>query len=405
MDSFKQDSVVCRDLRLPLAVMVVFIHSFGYPADVVIPDITGGNLSNIDIYNLIRVLFSRVLTHISVPCFFVISGYYFFYDVSKKGEIKVSYFRNKWKKRFWSLLVPYVTWNIVYILWMLGYRAVYSLVGTSEGGVNSVLEELSEKGILSIFWNYHEWPESYTNIFGDVISYSSPILMPFWFIRDLIVVVLCTPIIYLAVKKHTKATISILMLLYILGIETSVPGLSLESLFFFSLGAAFSINGQSITEFVSKPRIRNISYVIALATLFLSVINYGKENYITCFYYRMYCIFGIISLFNIMLLSTLLVSKLKFAKFSDATFFIYALHNFIGLFIARKILDIVIPGISAYLEAHNSLSVALTSQQLLMAIAYYLTLPFLASAVCVALYMLTKRILPSPLFGLLNRGK
>ena len=114
--------------------MVVFIHSFGYPADVVIPDITGGNLSNIDIYNLIRVLFSRVLTHISVPCFFVISGYYFFYDVSKKGEIKVSYFRNKWKKRFWSLLVPYVTWNIVYIYGCLVIGLFIRLLVPQRGG-------------------------------------------------------------------------------------------------------------------------------------------------------------------------------------------------------------------------------------------------------------------------------
>lgn len=60
-------------LRLPLTVMVVFIHSFfSYPV---------GDASYIGlmIYECVRIFFSHVVSHIAVPVFFLVSGYYFFY--------------------------------------------------------------------------------------------------------------------------------------------------------------------------------------------------------------------------------------------------------------------------------------------------------------------------------------
>lgn len=70
-------------LRFPLVVAVVFIHSFGEPKEYVLPLQNISTFSGVDIYNLTRICFSHVLTHIAVPVFFVISGYLFFYNVKE----------------------------------------------------------------------------------------------------------------------------------------------------------------------------------------------------------------------------------------------------------------------------------------------------------------------------------
>lgn len=67
-------------LRFPLIIGVVFIHSFGnYPYDLQI--MHSDPFSGVSIFNWIRICLSNVITHISVPAFYLISGYLFFYNL------------------------------------------------------------------------------------------------------------------------------------------------------------------------------------------------------------------------------------------------------------------------------------------------------------------------------------
>ena len=52
MNNQTLDSKVCRNLQLPLAIMVVFLHSFGLPSDVDIAGIDYTSLTGLDFYNL-----------------------------------------------------------------------------------------------------------------------------------------------------------------------------------------------------------------------------------------------------------------------------------------------------------------------------------------------------------------
>ena len=47
-------------LRFPLAVAVVFIHSFGYPLTYTLPALNIHSFSGMDVYNVIRICFSQV---------------------------------------------------------------------------------------------------------------------------------------------------------------------------------------------------------------------------------------------------------------------------------------------------------------------------------------------------------
>lgn len=63
--------------RFPLAVLVVFIHYIGI-GDMTISASSFCDISSYDAYSFIRVLFSRVISQVAVPAFFLISGYLFY---------------------------------------------------------------------------------------------------------------------------------------------------------------------------------------------------------------------------------------------------------------------------------------------------------------------------------------
>ena len=121
-------------LRFPLIVGVVFIHCFGKPFDFDAVDFA--HLSAMDCYNLFRVAVSRVLTHVCVPVFYLISGYLFFIRL-EKWDYKV--YLDKLKKRCKSLLMPFLIWNSLAI--------VLSLIGIyRHNGMLGIQNFFIEKG-------------------------------------------------------------------------------------------------------------------------------------------------------------------------------------------------------------------------------------------------------------------
>lgn len=76
-------SEVIKAIRLPLALMVVYIHNFGEPKVVDTLSIDYLHLSLFDVYNLIRVAITQVITHCAVPIFYIISGYLFYQRLQK----------------------------------------------------------------------------------------------------------------------------------------------------------------------------------------------------------------------------------------------------------------------------------------------------------------------------------
>lgn len=70
-------SSIITSVRFPLAVMVVYVHSFG-EGNVIISKIDWRSFSFENLYDVIRVLVSGTISGIAVPTFFLISGYLFF---------------------------------------------------------------------------------------------------------------------------------------------------------------------------------------------------------------------------------------------------------------------------------------------------------------------------------------
>lgn len=184
-------------------------------------------------------LFIRLgLTLIAVPFFFIISGYLFFRNIDGSWQG----FKSKYKSRFNSLFIPYVYWNLFWALIILLFNEIDSQFYTRTQSLNSF------KDVITI--------SSLKNIVGCFIR-SCPD-SPLWYVRDLIILVLFSPIIYKLTNKFKSPFLLLaLSLLYFAGlviIPLKYPyfggfilsGNFVLSLFFFSVGAYLSICGKDI---------------------------------------------------------------------------------------------------------------------------------------------------------------
>lgn len=256
MSDDKVQSMVIDWLRFPMAIGVVFIHSRGLNLNV-----TNYNYGEVLLYDFIRNVFSSSIAEICVPTFFFFSGFLFF---CKMKDWDLSFYINSIQKRIRTLIVPYILWNIIAIFGSLLFAFIYSI--EKKDAVSIFVNELVSKGFYGVFWNWIKTP-LHSNIMGWSTSLITPLDGPLWFMRDLIVVSLFSPIIYYVIKKTKYFGILLLSIAYLTQIWTFFPGFGISSFFFFSSGAYFSINGKNfVAEFYKA---RKICYIISLVSFVL----------------------------------------------------------------------------------------------------------------------------------------
>lgn len=206
-------------LRFPLIVLVVFIH-----ANVSESYEINGLTSSIEKF------FASYLTAGAVPTFFFISGFLFC-----RTGLTIDSYKNKLRRRVHSLLIPYLIWSsIAFAILSIKYLPCFS----------------------SLFDNLHKNPYDWYLFFmsyidrpvpeGSVTNHT-PLLFPLWYVRDLMILVLITPLLY-AFKRYSFAVIAILsiiccyncakdnefpifsLLFYTMGLHCTPPQLSKESI-------------------------------------------------------------------------------------------------------------------------------------------------------------------------------
>ncbi|MBV4186261.1 MAG: acyltransferase [Phocaeicola dorei] len=210
-------------LRFPLIVAVVFIHT--NLADVMINGRLLVNEGQFPIHDLFRHIITNELARIAVPLFFFISGFLFFYHT----DFSMKMYKQKLKKRVRTLLVPYLFWNtVVFLLFFLTQIFFSSMTS----GRNKLIVDYGWLDWMNLFWNYRE---------------GMPVCYQFWFIRDLIFVVLFVPVLYYFIKYCKAFAVVLLGGLWLFDLWFDMPGVNIAAFFFFSLGAWFSIYRHDFT--------------------------------------------------------------------------------------------------------------------------------------------------------------
>ena len=62
-------------------------------------------------------LSARILSSFVVALFYLVSGYLFFLHLH---DWDGSVWKQKMTRRIWTLLIPYVIWNMLYVIFMIG---------------------------------------------------------------------------------------------------------------------------------------------------------------------------------------------------------------------------------------------------------------------------------------------
>ena len=287
MDSVKLQSATIDLLRFPLAIMVIFIHMNPEVSNLF--DVDFSLISGHGIYNVTGVLLSHVLTHIAVPTFYLISGFLFFINFQKwswKG------YKKKLSSRIKTLLVPYLLWNAIpFLLAVLAMLAAVAIKGKPIEGVETFIVEKN----WHIFYDCNEWGTTRINWLGENLRMTGPYDLPLWFLRDLIVATMMTPIIYYAIKKSGLFIISILFVAYISRIWTLLPGFHIIAFFYFSTGAYFALNKINVIQFVDKYKLLFIPICIIL--LVATTIYDGANTVIGQNIYPLFVCTGVLTVF------------------------------------------------------------------------------------------------------------
>lgn len=192
-----------------LMVGVVFIHSVVQ--------------NDISLSSIIQVFISHYLLQFCVPLFFIISGYLFFLNVNKMSS---NIYLNKLKKRFKTLVVPYFIWTLL----IFGLVYFFQLLPVVRNFFPIKFSEMTSGEVIK---NAIVYPYNY----------------PLWFIRELIIYILITPLIYLFLRY---ISVMFLVILFFYGLfydsffNYHIKILQVYPFFFFALGSYLGLSKNNL---------------------------------------------------------------------------------------------------------------------------------------------------------------
>jgi surface polysaccharide O-acyltransferase-like enzyme len=262
---------------------------------------------------LVQQFISNGLTRIAVPLFFVISGFLFFL----KFEPTFEGYASKVKKRMLTLFVPYVLWSF------LGIALYFTLQSIPQS------RPFFSKGLIRDY--------SFTEFLDRLFLH--PIPYQFWFIRDLIILVLLSWVIFYMLKATKFYILTVFFAVWIAGLDYII--LDNRSLLFFSVGAAISIRKSHFlsVDFSKKAVWFLVLWILSVAIkTALEFIDFGHVFAVSLIY-NFSILAGMAafwSLYDRLFLNCEPKTYLNSSLFG-LTFFIFAIHEPL-LTIIKKVL-------------------------------------------------------------------
>lgn len=342
----KESSDTINILKCILAIGVVMIH-----IRLSVIEIDGENIllnGQFDSFNTFYRLI-MIFLRVCVPVYFMISGFLFFMKAPEKPNI--SFFKESYKKRIRSLLIPYLIGNIIAIfLFVIGEKFIPNIMG----GGHQNISDYSFPDILMSFWRMP----------GNM----DPINQVLWFLRDLMVMILLSPVFYWLIKKTDYWCLILFFLNYIFEGTRDIPGFRPVAIFFFSFGAFFSIKGEDIFTNMKK----YVWYLLAAYILLFFIASITELNYIK----NLSVVAGVPVVTIIVYYLVKRCSWTFDTKWIAATFFLYIYHNF-PVTVVKKLLIMLIHPTSS-----------------LDCLIIYFVTGIIVVVVMLVLYFLLKKLMP-----------
>ncbi len=294
--------------------------------------IQGGyvSLENMPFFQELNYFIDGFLRGQSVPIYFFISGYVFFLGVTLTREK----YAQKLKSRVKTLLIPYLIWNVVFALIRALFRLLPGFSSVSQNsGSNALQLNLTLSGLLETFWDNSKGllvPVTPQLSAESVPTAIYPADYPLWFVRDLMIVVLCAPLLYWILKRARHWFVLLLGILWFALPYWVASGhwyQLLMAFFFFSWGAYMSVNEKDMMhEFNRFFKPSMVGYPL-LALLYVASVHYCPDLSATI--KKVNILVGLFFAYNaaFWLLSHKVCKMSPFL--ASSSFFIYVTHAFV----------------------------------------------------------------------------
>lgn len=306
-------------LRFPLALVVLTIHTWSSDGFYLQGDFV--DLQNYPFFQEVNYWIDGFLRGQSVPIYFFISGFVFFFGVEWN---RTTYLR-KLKNRVKTLLIPYLIWNAVAIA-----LTFIKLVPLFDGFRAADADfRFSIRALSGCFW------DNSVGLFSARIDtqpssgFIYPIDVPLWFLRDLMIVVLCTPLLYRLLKcAGIHAVVGLGLLWFATGYwDLGHANQLMDAFFFFSWGAYLSIRKKDMLEVFGRYFKRSLWAYPLLALSYILAMHYWPEAAFSI--KRLNILTGLLFAYNAAawLLDRNICKPNAFL--ASSSFFIYATHWFV----------------------------------------------------------------------------
>ena len=275
-------------LRFPLIFFIILLHCYS------VVRLEGSH----SIYFRTVYPFALWIGETGVPGFFFISGYLFF--KSKKS------YKQKLETRFHTLLIPYLLWNgMLLALCLIAY-----ITGHSQDINHRDIADFEIIDYIRLFWDRG----TYDN--GNFV----PILCPFWYIRNLLIMSVLSPIFFYIIRYVRKIFLLCVTIWWFMTFDNAfIP----QTILFFCLGAYFSIHDINPLEMVSKNK-KLLLTLFVLCSIADMAMHMGWSTPISLQVHRLSLIFNIPAL---LLMADFCVSKgISCKLLPNATFIVFAVH-------------------------------------------------------------------------------
>ncbi len=242
------------------------------------------------------------IARISVPFFALAAGFFFFLSYKNISSYPLAI-----KKRTYSVFIPYVIAST--LIFIVDYLYGKVLWSSAEGSLSQVF--------VSIFLK--------------------PVSIQFWFLRDLIFLVLISPAIFIAVKHFKLWAVLPLLGLWFVDIEiTPILAdrhiITIETFSYFVLGGYLSRNVYIFEKLITALS-RRVTVFICLVYLTLCTVRVYIDPYMANWYVNSYELHTLIiqntsifiGVFLIIKLSSCVIYK-RLIYLSQFTFFVFLFH-------------------------------------------------------------------------------
>lgn len=283
------------------SILVFFIHSYFAP----------NNLGNgfISIVNQkTSFFFSRSITQFAVPMFFMLSGISFFKEYNSKKYL------TKIKSRVYTLIIPYLLWNTVWMLWEIfcSYSFISKFSGAGE-----------------------PYPLTLASILKGIFFYECNI--PFWFVFDIIIFSLAAPLMFLIIRNKYIGVASVigLSIVSLFGVHLPI------NLFYYPMSIVFyligAIVGYHFFSFISKKSSKpiRIASVVLLSVYILAKNIVPQRLHISN--YLIETIVYTIASFSLWNIIDIFIERIKPRAIYRRSFAIYAMHLNVAIIILKAL--------------------------------------------------------------------